>query len=384
VTRPKKGRDVKRIPLLLATHLLDTGGSERQVRQTAVALDRSRFDVHLAFFRPDPDREREMQAAGVKTVYVPLFSYASLGAVRSALRLRRYLKDHGIQLVHAFDNPSSTFAAPVARLSGTAVVLASQRSNRFLEPKNFQRLRHLADPFAHGFVVNAQTLFDHLVKDEGVAPERIRICPNGLDTKRFTAEGRKRILELEDATLVIGCIATHRPEKQLPFLVDAFAEMRRLRPGLKLVLVGSGTETAKIVARVEAGSLGADCLMIPHTPDTAGLLRSIDIFVLTSSTEGASNSVMEAMASGCAVVASNVEGTRDLVRDGSNGFLFEFGNQGDLVAKVLALVDDAALRQRVAADSSEWVRANMSVEASVARMTAIYDEYLVEKGVIKG
>ena len=372
-----------RIPVMLATQLLDTGGSERQTRQIAVALDRSRFDVHLAFFRPEDDRERELQAAGVKTVFVPLYSYMSAGALKSALKLRRYLKDNRIQLLHAFDNPSSTFAVPVARLSGVPVALASQRSNRRLEAVRLQRLRRLVDPFAHGFVVNAHALATHLEKDEGIAAERIHFCPNGLDTKLFTPEGRQRIPQLKEASLVVGCIATHRREKHLPFLVDAFAAMRRERPGLQLVLVGSGPHTPQIVARVEANQLGDDCVMIPHTPDTAGLLRSIDIFILASESEGASNSVMEAMASGCAVVASNVEGTRDLVQDKSTGLLFEFGNQSDLIQKVFALVDDDALRHKLASDSSQWVRGTMSIEASALRMASIYDEYLIGKGVIK-
>ncbi|HEY3739713.1 MAG TPA: glycosyltransferase [Bryobacteraceae bacterium] len=387
VTRPKKdwsGKSVKRIPVMLATHLLDAGGSERQVRQTAIALDPARFDVHLAFFRPDETRELELREAGIKTIHVPLYSYFSFGAIKSALQLRRYLRTNKIQLLHAFDNPSSTFAVPVARFASTPVALASQRSNRNLEEKRFLRLRHIADPFAHGFVVNATALEDHLVNDEGIARDHIRICPNGLDTARFSCEDRHRIPDLRDAPLVIGCVAAQRREKQIPFLVDAFAEMRRQRPGLKLLLVGSGTETEKIAARVAANALGDDCLMIPQTLDSAPYLRSIDIFVLASTSEGTSNAVMEAMACGCAVVASNVEGLRDLVKDGTTGLLFEFGNQADLVAKVLSLVDDPERRRTIAAESSSWVRSTMSIEASAARMTAIYDEYLIGKGVIKG
>ena len=82
------------------------------------------------------------------------------------------------------------------------------------------------------------------------------------------------------------------------------------------------------------------------------------------------------MASGCVVVASNVEGTRDLVKDKSNGFLFEYLNQKDLVAKVLALVDDPVLRRTIGMDSSHWVSTTMSVEAATARMAEIYESYL--------
>ena len=360
---------------MLVSQLLDGGGSERQVRQLAIALNRLHFEVHLASFRSNEKIAEQLRQAGVQTVDLAVTSLASPKIVGTVLNLRSYVKQHGIQLLHAFDAPSSTLAVPMARLARVPLVLASQRGNRALDPPLAHKLRWLTDPMAHGIVVNAEALADHL-EAEGIARTRIRFCPNGLDTARFSPQGRQRIPRLEHASAVVGCVAAHRPEKELPFLVDAFAEARRQRPGLQLVMVGSGTETPKILERVQAHNLGGDCLMIPHTPDTAEILRSIDIFLLTSVSEGQSNSLMEAMACGCAVVASRVEGTRDLVRDGVNGFLFEFGSQADLVAKVLSLVDDPELRRKIACDASAWVRSTMSVEASAARMAAIYDEFI--------
>ena len=363
------------VPILLASQLLDGGGSERQMRQFATALIDLAFEVHVAFFRPDEVRERELRACGVQTVHIPLTSFGSPSTLKVASQLWSYLKTHSIQLVHAFDAPTCTFVLPIARLAGTRVVLASQRGNRRLDSTTTNRLRWLSDAVSHGIVVNAEALAVHL-ESEGVPKPKIRFCPNGLDTKRFSPDGRRRLPELAGASVVIGCVATHRPEKQLPFLVDSFAEMRRQRPGLRLVLVGSGSETSKIQERIVAHQLGPDCLMIPHTPDTAEILRSIDVFLLTSASEGQSNSLMEAMATGCAVIGSNVEGTRDLIRDGVNGYLFEYLNQADLVRTTLALVDDATLRNKISADASEWVRSTMSLEASAMRMAAIYEEYL--------
>lgn len=360
---------------MLASQLLDGGGSERQMRQSATALNNSGFEVHVAFFRPDEVRELELRASGVQTVHIPLASFGSPSTLKVASQLWSYLRSHAIQLVHAFDAPTCTFVLPIARLAGTRVVLASQRGNRCLDSPTTSRLRWLSDAVSHGIVVNSAALAVHL-ESEGVPKEKIRFCPNGLDTKRFSPDGRRRLPELASASLVIGCVATHRPEKQLPFLVDSFADMRRQRLGLRLVLVGSGSERPKIEERIAAHQLGSDCLMIPHIADTAEILRSIDVFLLTSVSEGQSNSLMEAMATGCAVVGSNVEGTRDLIRDGVNGFLFEYLNQADLVTKTLALVDDEALRNKISADSSDWVRSTMSLEASAIRMAAIYEEYL--------
>lgn len=350
------------------------------MRQLAMEMNKMHFDIHALFFRPNAEREKELQDHGVKTVMVPVSSYKSIDPLRAMLEVKRYLQRHDIQLVHAFDAPTCTLVVPAARLARTRVVLGSQRGNRLWDPKVSQWLRWLTDRLAHGIVVNGKDFIDQLER-AGVPRSKMHFCPNGLDTDRFVADGRKRFPEVEDATVVLGCTAVHRPEKMMPFLVDAFAEIRRQRPGVKLVLAGNGPETPKVLARIEANQLGSDCVVIPHTPNTAWILRAIDLFLLTSATEGTPNSLMEAMACGTPVLASNVEGTRDLVEDGVNGFLFEYMNQADMVKKAVALIDHAALRQKIAAYSTPWIRETLGLNASARRMAAIYDQYLGKNGV---
>ena len=366
------------IPIVLASQFIDGGGTETQLRQTAIALDRERFAVHVVFFRPNDSRQAELEAQGLRTRYWPLNSLTSLSTAKIALELRSYLRTNRIRLLHAFDNPSAIFAIPVARAAGVPAILSSQRGHPGHYSLALRKLQRYSETFADAIVVNAEAVVRHLTNEEKMSPERIRLCPNGLDTSRFQfLATREYPPEFgSGAKAVIGCMAVLRPDKNLPFLVDVFAQMRGGRPGLKLLIVGSGPEEGAIRARVEANNLGGDCLLVPHTTDAARWMRAIDVFVLCSVSEGMSNSLLEAMACGAAVVASRVPGTKELIREGINGFLYDLGDASDLSNKVLRLVDDPAARGAVALSASNWVRENMSVTASAARMGAIYDEFL--------
>lgn len=364
------------VPILAIGQFLDGGGSERQLRQTLRALDKSRFETHVAFFHRSPQHELALSESGVRTVHIPLTSFKRWSAVQAAQILRRYLRDHRIQLLHAWDPPSVIFSVPVARLAGVPVILTSLRGHRNLISPGTRRLQQLVEHLSDAIIVNAPALAAAVEREDHIPHGKIRICPNGLETSLFRSSDRERPPELASATAVVGCVAAQRKEKHLPFLIDAFASLRLQRPGVKLLLVGSGPESDAIREHVKAVGVAEDTVLIPHTPDPAPWLRAIDIFVLTSESEGTSNSLMEAMACGCAVVASNVPGTRDLVQDGQNGFLFEFQNQPALVSRLCRLIDDEPARTAIGARASAWIHANMSLEASAARMGAIYDEFL--------
>jgi glycosyltransferase involved in cell wall biosynthesis len=189
---------------------------------------------------------------------------------------------------------------------------------------------------------------------------------------------------LADASLVIGVVCALRPEKGLPTLLQAFAKVvsgpsSALRSGLRLVVVGSGPMLETLQAlKIELG-LQNKCHFEPSTSDVAGWLRAIDIFVLPSLSEALSNALMEAMACGCAVVASEVGGNPELVSDGTTGLLFRAGNAVELADRLERLIVDENLRTRVGVVASESVRQRFSIEASVRRMEEIYEELLGSK-----
>jgi L-malate glycosyltransferase len=363
-------------PVLLMACELDLGGSERQMTEIAKALDRSRFEPHVGCFRAEGMRGRELAAAGVPIVQFPVRSFVSAGAASGAWDLARYVRRWNIRLVHTFDYPLTTFAVPVARLFTSAAVVSSQRSHRELIPRHYRRLVRITDRLAAAVVVNCEFVQRHLEEDEGVPAGRIRLCYNGIDLEAFQPGAGVRPASLPADAFVIGTVCALRPEKGLTTLVDAFARIRPMRAGLKLVIVGSGSMLAALEAQVELLGLQRDCLFVPATERVPDWLGAMDIFVLPSRTEALSNALLEAMACGCCPVASNVGGNPELVRSGETGLLFESGDFSGLTAALAGLIESTSLRQRLAAAGAQLVRERFSIRASAERMGEIYAQLI--------
>ncbi len=361
------------VPVLLMVRELGPGGTERQITEIAKALDRSRFEVHVGCFH-EGIRALELRAAGIPVVRLPVSSFLSPGALGGARQMGRYLRRHGIRIVHTFDYPLNCFGVPVAKLFRTPVVLSSQRADRALNPPRYNRVLRMTDRMVDGIVVNCDAIRRRLVNDEGVPEKLIRLCPNGVDTQVFRDAPKP-----ESGTLTIGAVSVLRPEKGLDILIRAFARVRLEHPALQLAIVGSGPELPGLAALVQEHRIAEWVRFEPSLTDVAGRLQSIDIFVLPSLSEALSNSLMEAMACGCAVVASNVGGNPELLTDGETGLLFERANHEDLAAKLRMLIEQPALRRRLAESASRRMRDEFSIAASASRMGAIYDEFLSRK-----
>lgn len=362
------------MPVLLLIHSLGHGGSERQLANIALALDRSRFTPHVASVL-DGFQADELRRGGVPVFNIPLRSFVTPGILQVAQELRRYIRSHKIRLVHTFDYTLSLLGIPVARTCPGVVALSSQRYYMDLVPAKYKWPLLLTHWMADGIVANCEEMRRHLSGDYSCPAKRIAVCYNGIDTSRFRAAGRKRIPEAADASLVIGTVCVLRPEKNVAQLLESFARVRSIRPGMKLLIVGSGPERERLRAMSAEIGLGADCIFLPSTSDVTEALLSIDIFVHPSLSEGLPNAVMEAMACGCAVVASRVGGCPELIADGNTGFLSERGNLESLTRQLSAVVSDDSLRIKVAAAGAERMK-EFSLPRSAMCMQKIYESYL--------
>ena len=365
----------KPVPVLLMVRELGHGGSERQVTEMAKSLDRSRFTPHVGCFA-EGTRAAEVRAAGVPILVLPVRSFRSASALRGARQMGRYIRDHRIQIVHSYDWPLNTFAPPVARFYRVPVVLTSQRSHRDLRTPMMRNVLRLSDRMANGVVVNCESIRQHLIEDEGVPPAKVHLCYNGIDLDRFPAGPRQRPTELTGASVVIGVVAVLRPEKSVTTLVEAFARIAPAHPGAHLLIVGSGPMSKPLAELASQRGISAQCHFQPSTAEVTPWLRAIDIFVLPSLSEAFSNSIMEAMACGCCVIASRVGGNPELVIDGETGLLFEKANAADLAGQLALLIEDEGLRQRLAENGTRRIQEQFSLAASANRMGEIYDGVL--------
>jgi glycosyltransferase involved in cell wall biosynthesis len=362
------------LPILLMSRTLDHGGSERQAANVALSLDRSRFAPHVAYVHEGYHADA-IRRAGVSLIQLPLSSFVGPGAFAVARQLRAYIRANGIRLVHPFDFTFCILGIPVARSCPGTIALSSQRSYMHLVPTKYRYPLLVAHRLAHGVVVNSEALRQHLSQDHGFAESRIEVCRNGLDIDVFSNTGRTPLKETEGASLVVGTACVLRPEKNLGQLLEAFARVRGLKPGIRLLIVGSGEERERLGATANALGLGSDCIFLPSSTKVQEVLRAIDIFVHPSLTEGLPNGVMEAMACGCAVLANRVGGCPELIVDQQTGLLAEPGDIESLTRQLTLAMMDEGLRARIAQNAAEHMKA-FSLQKAARRMEAIYARHL--------
>jgi glycosyltransferase involved in cell wall biosynthesis len=364
-------------PVLLMIRELGLGGTERQLTAVARALDREKFEPHVGCFRDQGLRRKDLEEARVPIVRFPLESFKR--PFPGVVAMIRYLRRHRIKLVHAFDAPAIIFGIPVAEMSGGVITVSSQRSHRELTPHWQHHVLRFTDRMADAVVVNCEDVARHLIEDERVPAGQIQLCYNGLDTEMFHPGQRARPAELAGASLTIGIVTALRPEKDLGTLLEAFTQVRGARAGMKLALVGDGASKPGLQAQTRALGIEQDCVFAGATRDVTAWLSAIDIFVLPSVSEALSNSLMEAMACGCCVVASRVGGNPELVKHEVSGLLFQARDTAGLAAALRLLIENEAMRRKLAQAGLRMIREKFSLPASARRMEAIYTTLLERK-----
>ena len=356
-------------PVLLLTRSLDLGGSERQVAEVAISLDQRQFRPSVACFDARGVRADDLRRAGVPVIEFAVRSFGSARTAALAWQFGSWVRRQRVALVHPFDVPTVLFGVPLARLARVPIVLSSQRGDRRLFSRAYQRALMLTDRLADGVVVNSNYIRRVLETDFKVPAGRIHTCLNGLDMTIFQPGQRARRPDSVGG-LVVGIVAALRSEKSIETLIEAFARLRDQSHTLVIVGDGPCKDTLQALAR-RLGVLERTTFTAT-TVDVASWYRRIDVFVLPSINESFSNSLMEAMACGCTVVASNVGGNPGFVVDGENGLLFEPGNVTSLTGALEAVLGDAALRHRLSTAAIRTIEEGYTREQSARRFGDLY------------
>ena len=381
-------RSRKPVSVLLMVRELGLGGIERDVAKLALGFDRTRFIPYVATYKPEGPRYDELRRADVPILHLQFASLLSFQALSAASRFREFIRRNDIEIVHAFD-PSSVFGVPLARLLRVPVVLSSQLGHRDLHDPRTRKQLKLVDRWSDAVVVNCEALRLHLTNRHSVPAGKIELCYNGVETREFYPGPTTPPAQVEGTPLLVGTVCVLRPEKGLDLLQAAFARVRHLVPGCKLLIVGNGPELDRLKTNSEKLGIQSDCVFLPAVASVAPIMRAMNIFVSCSHSEAFSNAILEAMACGCCTVGSRVGGTPELLGpentgEEGRGILFESGNVDDLAAKLATAMTNESLRRSVGANAAEFARTKLNVETNIDRTMQIYDMLLQRRQVARG
>lgn len=225
--------------------------------------------------------------------------------------------------------------------------------------------------------VSPQTA-NEFARETGIAADRFQILHSGVDTNRFTPNAL-RARHTADAKFVIACVARLDPVKGHQALIDAVSQIRSAGvPNVELRLVGDGPMRPKLEEHVRHLGLEDWVRFLGTRDDAPEQLRDADVFALASDREGRPTSIMEAMAAGLPIVATNVGSVTDLVDDGECGFVIEPGDSAALAKALLSLAQHDELRYKM----GDAARAKAVREFSLERMGRDYAEFY--RGLVAG
>jgi glycogen synthase len=182
----------------------------------------------------------------------------------------------------------------------------------------------------------------------------------------------RRELGIDESDVLIGTVATFRPVKDLHTMLEAMSLVARARPRAKLVLLGDGPLKHDLTATVERLGLGSVVRFPGWRNDATQLLPAMDLFVLSSLSEGISLALLEAMAAGVPVVATKVGGNLEVLREPSSGLLVPPRSPHDLAHAILSLIDDAARRSELSAGGRGRVAEAFSLKRMVKDYEGLY------------
>ncbi len=243
----------------------------------------------------------------------------------------------------------------------------------------YRFLRRLLRPLIHRYITVSEDLASYLRCIIRVPEAKIRQIYNGVDTCKFSAVSKARVDDLpgnfQGDVKIIGTVGRLAAVKDQPTLVRAFAKICADYPA-RLLLVGDGPKRGELENTIAELAIGDKVYLAGDRTDVPALLSSMDVFVLPSLAEGISNTILEAMASGLPVIATDTGGNPELVRDGENGLLVPVGDD-DALALALAklLASDELARQM--GERGRWrVLQEFDWSRTVARYQGVYDELL--------
>ncbi|MCC7257272.1 MAG: glycosyltransferase [Gammaproteobacteria bacterium] len=371
--------------LFIIDHLVAPGGTENHLLHLVRGLIRSGFDVAVIALAIRPNSViDDLVAAGAEFRHFPVARWYTPRAFVQGLRILRYMRSRRFDLVQTYHYKSDVYGATIASLAGVGCIVSSKRDSGDLKTPFRFAMHRLVRPLVDRYIAVSKAVEGVIVRREHVAPERITLLYNGVDTTRFAGRDESRTaaareaLGLSPGDTVIGMVAAFRPEKDHKLLIDAFARLLPEWATLKLVLVGQGGPFwGECRDYVRDRGLQSHVLFTGPSGQVESMLAAFDIACLVPrSNEGFSNAVIEAMAMALPLVVTRIGGNAEAVIDGETGYVVEPGDLDALVDRLGALLGDPSARRVMGERARRRVVETFSLPAMLERHVELYESLL--------
>ena len=382
---------VRRLRILHLINHFELGGTENQAVLLLKHLDRTRYDIRLGALSTSGPLFEQVAPLYDAIERYPLNNFYDYNALKQTVRLRSYLRENRIQIVHTHEFYSGILATVAALFTDTKVI-ASQRNLRMSDRLVHSWGRRGLNALADTILVNAQAIKQQILATSSVSPANIVVIKNGLSGVSFVRDPEQLLevqfrakmgltcqLGIASSSAIVGMVANLRPVKGHRHVLNAAASVLQRRSNVHFLFIGEGELHSDLERQAKDLGIESHVHLMGHRTDAGSLVAGFDVALLASLHEGMPNTVLEAMAAGVPVIATAVGGVNEIIEDEQTGYLVPPGDPVALAECLNRVLEQNQLRQKIGLQGQQFVQSNFAVEQLVSSVQDLY-EVVVDHG----
>lgn len=375
--------DKLRILYIIDTYVgVNAGGSERHLYNVISRLDPACFDatvVQLTQITDIPYPVGHLDGkAHIKVMHWPVGRIYGVDGLSTIKKVQDLVREESIDIVQSAHEKSDLINAVLTVSRGKPIKISSRRDMGFKKNARLKMLFRILNSRFSTVIAPSRAILDDLIENENVKPDNTSLIFNGVDldqfpnsSKRLKEKARRRLALPEDS-VVLGSVASLQPVKGHRFLLQAFEQVMHDIPGVKLLLVGDGGLRNELEKQVHSTSCADSVVFLGQRDDVDSIIHAFDAVVSSSLSEGSSNALLEAAASGIPIIATRVGGNHEIVQDGINGYLVAPSDVNGLYRGIVRLLADPNTQLDMGRESRRLAELQFSMDAMMAGYQRLY------------
>ncbi len=344
---------------------LGLGGAERLLVDVLKFSDRKKYEFKVFCLLRGGGFQVELEKMGVSVEVFGKKSKLGWGLLKN---LRRRLREEQPEIVHTHLFAGDAWGKLAARWAKVPVIISTEHNLNLDEGKTKRWIKILTYKWTAKVIAVSKAVAEYARECYKLPAEQVEVVHNGIDMQRF----QYKEPGMDGARPIFGCVGRLEEQKGQKFLIKAFSDVVAKYPRAELWLAGVGSRRWQLEKQATRLGLSHNVKFLGQRLNIAELLGELDFFVLPSLWEGLGIAAMEAMARGLPVIASKVDGLRELINDGEDGLLVEPAKANMLAEKMLELADKAYLARTLSHKARLKAETYFDIKKTVEKYSEIY------------
>lgn len=363
------------VRLMQITHDLAIGGLQQVIVTLCRTIDRERFHITVLCLRALGPLAEEIKSLGIEVILLPQkenrTDYFSFKKVAGVIREKK------IQVIHTHNTQPLFDGTLGALLTGRKIkIIHTDHARQFPDKMRYMIAEWCMSHFVYKMIGVSDQTTENLKKFEKISVRKLLTIENGIDESRFDRDIdkdlKRRELGIPVDGLVVGVISRLEKVKGITYLLQATPKILKQYPKLILLVVGDGSEKNALITECHQLGVQSHVVFTGSRNDIPEILQVLDVYVLPSLSEGLPMGLLEAMAAGCPVVATNVGGIPNAVTHEDTAILVEAGESKKLAVALINLLQNKSLRNRLSINIQDVFHENYTAEIMVKKYMQLY------------